>query len=255
MAERNGWQQTGPTPPAELPEVEGDSAAGPGSDVAIPPPDSAIARRRRDEIVTAAIEIIASEGLHNLSLARIERRIQMSRGQLTYYFPTKESILLAVFDRTLARMIEGAMADAEKSGAPKPGNGTPWECLKHGMTRMLSETATPTEPEARHQLHALVHTFMAQVRHRDDYRQKLATANAGLRAVITSDVAVSVPASPVPPAVVASIVMALIRGLSDQLAVDPTAFDRQQVADACLLMLAPLFGRAPEPPTPGVPNE
>src|SRR5437773_1158292 len=96
------------------------------------PPDSAVARRRREEIVAAAAEIIASEGLHRLSLARIERRVGMSRGQLTYYFPAKEAILLAVFDRMLARMIEEAVADAERRQLPKPGTGAAWECLRHG---------------------------------------------------------------------------------------------------------------------------
>ena len=67
-----------------------------------PGPDSAVARKRRDEIVTAAADIISTQGLHRLSLAKIERKTGMARGQLTYYFRTKEDILLAVFDRMLA---------------------------------------------------------------------------------------------------------------------------------------------------------
>ncbi len=54
---------------------------------------------RRDQIVEAAVAVIAERGLQNLSLSEIEKKAVMSRGQLTYYFPTKESILLAVFDR------------------------------------------------------------------------------------------------------------------------------------------------------------
>jgi len=57
----------------------------------------------------AAEAIIAGQGIHRLSLGQIEKRAGMSRGQLTYYFPTKESILLAVFDRMLRRMIDRAM--------------------------------------------------------------------------------------------------------------------------------------------------
>jgi hypothetical protein len=41
--------------------------------------------------------------------------------------------------------------------------------------------------------------------------------------------------------------MALFQGLTDQLTVDPDAFDRTKMAEACLTLLAPLFGR----PTPG----
>jgi AcrR family transcriptional regulator len=210
-----------------------------------PGPDSAIARRRRDEIVTAATEIIASEGLHRLSLARIEKRTGMTRGQLTYYFRAKEEILLAVFDRMLARMIEAAIADAEKQGAPRPGTGRAWDCLRHNLARAFS--ADRQCDPGSHELLALVHTFMAQVRHREDYRRKLAAANAGWRQHLANDIASSLPADhPVPPAVLASVVMALFQGLGGQLAVDPDAFDRGAILDACLRLLAPLFGQ----PTP-----
>src|SRR5262245_27031982 len=72
--------------------------------------DAEVARRRREQVLEAAEAIIATEGLPRLSLGQIEKRTGMSRGQLTYYFPTKEAILLAVFDRMLARMIAAAMA-------------------------------------------------------------------------------------------------------------------------------------------------
>jgi AcrR family transcriptional regulator len=205
--------------------------------------DSAIARRRRDEVVTAATAIIASEGLHRLSLARIEERTGMTRGHLTYYFPTKEAILLAVFDRMLARMIDEAIADARRRGAPEPGTGAVWECLRHGLTRSLA----PENTSRCDQLRALVHTFMAQIPYRDDYQRKLACAHAGWRDHIAADYAAAKPpAGAVSPTVYASIVMALIQGLSGQLRVDPNAFDRAEAVEACLRMLAPLLGRAPE---------
>ena len=40
--------------------------------------------------------------------------------------------------------------------------------------------------------------------------------------------------------------MALFQGLGGQLAVDPEAFDRAAVADACLRILAPLLGPTPD---------
>jgi AcrR family transcriptional regulator len=218
-----------------------------------PSPDSAIARRRRDEIVTAATEIIASEGLHRLSLARIEKRTGMTRGQLTYYFRAKESILLAVFDRMLARMIEEAVADAQRHGAPPPGTGHAWDRLRHALGRAFA--ADQQCDAGKHELLALVHTFMAQVRHREDYRRKIASANAGWRDHLASDIASSLPAPhAVPPAVAASVVMALFQGLGGQLAVDPGAFDRAAMLETCLRLLAPLFGQDPHP-TPGASDE
>ena len=207
-----------------------------------PANESPVARKRRDEIVTAATDIIATEGLHRLSLAKIEERIGMSRGQLTYYFPAKEDILLAVFDRMLARMIQEAIADAERSGVGKPGDGPVADRLRHGLDRLMRGD----HPDQTDELPALVHTFMAQVRHRDDYRQKLALANAGWRAHLAADVAASAgPIPPAPPPVVASIIMALFQGLGGQLAVDPEAFDRAAVTRTVLHMLAPWLGPDP----------
>lgn len=207
------------------------------------PNESPVARKRRDEIITAATDIIATEGLHRLSLARIEERIGMSRGQLTYYFPAKEDILLAVFDRMLARMIQEAVADAERSGVSRPGVGPVADRLRHGLDRMMQADAA----EKTHELSSLVHTFMAQVRHREDYRQKLAAANAGWRAHLAADVAASAGTNPpAPPPVVASIIMALFQGLGGQLAVDPEAFDRAAVTRTVLHMLAPWLGPDPD---------
>jgi AcrR family transcriptional regulator len=237
MPTRNGKKPAHtPTPPPPAEVCDPLAVRVPDPDVG---GDSPVARKRRDEIVTAATDIIASVGLHKLSLKRIEKQCRMSRGQLTYYFRSKEDILLAVFDRMLVGMIREAIATAERSGVARPGEGAVLDRVRHGFGRMMDGGgADQTE------LHALVHTFMAQVRHREDYRKKLAAANAGWRQHLAADIAASAGPTPpaVPPAVTASILMALFQGLGGQLAVDPDAFDRQAVADACLRMLAPLLG-------------
>src|SRR5438270_11535626 len=76
-----------------------------------------IASIRREQIVEAAVSIIAEQGLQNLSLSEIEKKAGMSRGQLTYYFPAKEDILLAVFDRLIRMMHERHGAGHEADGA------------------------------------------------------------------------------------------------------------------------------------------
>src|SRR2546423_6915036 len=90
---------------------------------------SDVARQRREQVIDAAIEIIATEGIHRLSLGNIEERVKMARGHLTYYFPSKEDILLAVFDRMLERMI----AEAMKEDGPKPGTGRAWDCAQYAL--------------------------------------------------------------------------------------------------------------------------
>src|SRR5260370_10925296 len=80
---------------------------------------------RREQIVEAAVTVIAEQGLQNLSLSEIEKKAGMSRGQLTYYFPAKEDILLAVFDRLLQLSYQriGTPAGAGCGEGPRWGWG------------------------------------------------------------------------------------------------------------------------------------
>src|SRR5436189_4749925 len=78
-----------------------------------------IAEIRREQIVDAAAAVIAEQGIQNLSLSEIEKKVGMSRGQLTYYYKTKEEILLAVFDRLLQLMCE----QHEEPLTPSPRRG------------------------------------------------------------------------------------------------------------------------------------
>src|SRR5438552_11420451 len=112
---------------------------------------------RREQIVEAAVTVIAEQGLQNLSLSEIEKKAGMSRGQLTYYFPAKEDILLAVFDRLLQLMYEriGKPADEACNG---PGG---WELVCHLLETLVGRP--PLSPE----FHCLQYTFLSQISHRD----------------------------------------------------------------------------------------
>lgn len=198
------------------------------------------AARRKEQIVAAAKEIIAREGIHRFSLGRLEKQVGMARGHLTYYFPTKEAILLAVFDKMLADMKEQMPAEAEKCGGPRPMTGRMGEALPFIFS--FSHSDLP----AHRDFLSLVWTFFAQMNHRPDFRDKMATANAGWREMLAMDYTGSVPnPPPAKPHTVACVLMALITGLDGQLAADPNAFDRSEVAELCLRLLAPLFPERP----------
>src|SRR5262245_39580099 len=131
-----------------------------------------VAVRRRAEIIDAAVAIIAEEGLQHLSLSAIEARAGMSRGQLTYYFPAKDDILLAVFDRLLEMLHQRAQGGAARhNGPPPPCQVTRrgWENLQVFLRFMLL-----TPPEAP-EFHSLQYTFLSQIGHRDDFRRRLAS--------------------------------------------------------------------------------
>lgn len=206
---------------------------------------SEVAVTRREQILDAAEAIIAGHGIQELSLKRIEDLAGMSRGQLTYYFPTKESILLAVYDRMLRRMIREWMA----SDGPKPMTGRAWDCLRHGLGKHLApEWPTP----AGRDLFSLLFTFLAQMGHRDDYRRRLSQWYGEWRSFLAADIEGSVPEPrAASPRVAAALLQSLFIGLDVLTMMDPEAFDRQEMFAACARLLAPLFGQPLPSPLEG----
>jgi AcrR family transcriptional regulator len=200
--------------------------------------DTDTAIRRKDQILRAARDIIAKEGIHKFSLSRLEKQADMARGHLTYYFPTKEDILLAVFDAMLSDLRVRMPAEAIKQGGPPPMTGQMQDALPFLFALKRSH-----DPEHRDFL-SIVWTFLAQMNHRPDFRDRIAEANANWRAMLAKDYELSTnDATVAKPHAVACVLMALISGLDGQLAADPNAFDRSDVADLCVKLLAPLFAK------------
>jgi AcrR family transcriptional regulator len=190
-----------------------------------------VGRIRREQIVEAAVAVITEEGLQNLSLSAIEKRAGMSRGQLTYYFPAKEDILLAVFDRLLQLLKERARAE---TSTPCHAGGTPWDRLRHFLTYVLLDP--PSMPE----FHALQYTFLSQIGHREDYRRRLAELYGAWREHMAADLASQLARRgelAVSARTFATLVQALIHGLTMQRAADSEAFDRQEMLTLCLDLL------------------
>ena len=145
-------------------------------------PHGEVGKRRREQVIEAAVAIIAEEGIQNLSLSAIEDRTAMSRGQLTYYFPAKEDILLAVFDHTIeVMMTRRAEDDPAHTGCPsRSRGGSGWSAF---LTSFVSNP--PEIPE----FHALQYTFLSQVGHRDDFRDRLANLYEHWRSFAVADLA------------------------------------------------------------------
>jgi AcrR family transcriptional regulator len=199
-----------------------------------PATESVIADTRREQIISSTMAIISSEGIHRLSLSKIEKRAKMHRGQLTYYFPTKEAILLAVFDRMLM-LIHERMG---RTPCTRRGIESAWECVQ----KMLKEVMGSIEKNQDYQ--ALQYTFLAQVAYRDDYKKKLASVYGEMRSIIGSHWFVS--GRPkfritVSPKTVGAFVQALVHGLMLQLTADRNAFDRNEMIELCVQTLSPLF--------------
>ena len=196
---------------------------------------------RREQIVQAAVSIIAEQGLQNLSLSEIEKKAGMSRGQLTYYYPTKEDILLAVFDR----LIEMMHKRAGGSLPAEPG----WERMELLLRKILGE------PPAFPQFGALQYTFLSQISHREDFRRRLANLYEEWRGHMARDLAEASarrPGKKASPRAVATLVQAVIHGLFMQRAADPDAYDPEEMLELLLDMLGGYLrpGEATDPKTP-----
>src|SRR5260370_13702996 len=123
---------------------------------------------RREQIIEAAVAVIAEQGIQNLSLSEIEKKANMSRGQLTYYFKAKEEILLAVFDRVLQLMYQG-MGTPEETAQVPCDQQTGWDWIQHLFQTIFLKP--PVAPE----FGCLQYTFLSQIGHREDFRRRLAT--------------------------------------------------------------------------------
>jgi len=194
-------------------------------------PDVGSARRK--QIVEAAVAVIAERGLQHCSLSEIEQRAGMCRGQLTYYFPTKEEILLAVFDHLLQLIHQQAHGE---DGATCKVPATPgWERFEHFLRMLL------LKPPAAPEFHSLQYTFLSQIGHREDFRRRLADLYQEWRDAIAEDCAVALAHFPGKPSVsastVATLVQAILHGLAMQRAADPASYDSQEMLKLCLDLL------------------
>jgi AcrR family transcriptional regulator len=180
--------------------------------------------------VEAAAAIIAEQGLQNLSLSEIEKRAGMSRGQLTYYFPSKESILLAVFDHLLQMTYQRIGTPPGTDCAKMSG----WDWVHHLLDRIISQGPVNAD------FHALQYTFLSQISHREDFRKRLASLYEEWRTNLAAGLAKDADRSSSDPSprAIASIVQALLHGLAMQAAADPEAFDRHEMFDVCVRMLS-----------------
>ena len=194
---------------------------------------------RREQIVDAAVTVIAEQGLQNLSLSEIEKKVGMSRGQLMYYFKAKEDILLAVFDRLLDMMCrrnggDPAKPHEEASVQPK------MRWLERGQPGHLLDMILH-KPALNPEFGSLQYTFLSQVSHRADFRERLAKLYEEWRSHgmehLLRDLAERPAVRPVAPRAVATLVQAILHGLAMQITVDPDAIDGPEMAKLSLEML------------------
>ena len=68
---------------------------------------------RRREIVRSAASLFSKNGFGGTTMEEIAKRARMAKGNLYYYFPSKQDLLFFCQEQSLGMMIEGAEAVVE----------------------------------------------------------------------------------------------------------------------------------------------
>lgn len=69
-----------------------------------------------ERILAAALQLLESQGLPALSQARVAQAAGVRQSHLTYYFPTRKDLLLAIVGRIHARMTQALSLPAAEGG-------------------------------------------------------------------------------------------------------------------------------------------
>jgi TetR/AcrR family transcriptional regulator, cholesterol catabolism regulator len=85
---------------------------------------------RRQQLLDVAARLFRERGYHVTSMRDIAREVGMLSGSIYYHFPSKEEMLLAVYE-------EGLRHIAERVDAAVAGQSTPWERLEAGCAAHL----------------------------------------------------------------------------------------------------------------------
>ncbi|PRY60151.1 TetR family transcriptional regulator [Knoellia remsis] len=134
-------------------------------------------KARRDELIDAALDIVAEDGFGALSVRTVAARTGVSIGTVQYWFPTKESLLVAAFESVVERVTARLVGGRGRSGE---------DAVRTFLAALLPLDATRTV-EARVMVAfaaaAVTDPSLAAVQHRtlSGVREELSACLAGLK--------------------------------------------------------------------------
>lgn len=72
----------------------------------------------REKILTCAVKLLEKHGIKKLAQPQIAKDAGVPQGHITYYFPTRADLLLAVADRSMQSIAEKVIQQATKHKGP-----------------------------------------------------------------------------------------------------------------------------------------
>lgn len=82
------------------------------------PPDEALRGRRQEEILDAAATVFAQDGYLNTEVQQVADALEVGKGTIYRYYPSKEQLFLAAVDRGMQRLKEAVDRSGESVSDP-----------------------------------------------------------------------------------------------------------------------------------------
>jgi AcrR family transcriptional regulator len=113
------------------------------SEPTIRPPQQRRSRESFDRVLDAGIALLREDGFEGFTLQEVSRRARLSVGSIYARAPSKEALILAIYDREMARIAERQQqieADSHREGLT--GRELVETLVRDMAELMLSESAT-----------------------------------------------------------------------------------------------------------------
>ena len=185
---------------------------------------SARGQVRRDEIVRAAVEVIAERGYRGASLAAVAEKVGLSQQGLLHYFPSKEDLLIGVLqfreqtDTGGRDTIAEPMSMAATMGVVDANAHR--EAIVRTFSALLGESVTGDHPAAEY------------------FRLRYRRVREALTATLRQEWGDRLP-SGLTPEEAAPLVIAIMDGLQFQWLHEPETFDMPAAFRAFVRLLDP----------------
>jgi TetR/AcrR family fatty acid metabolism transcriptional regulator len=179
---------------------------------------------RREEIVRAALRLILKTGYNSVTLADIAEQVGVSKGLISYYFPKKDDVFVAVLEQIVERLTTDFQSfySADAPAAVK--------------LKMIFFNLFGNEKRAR-RYYTVVIDYMAQAirdRQVQDYTQLIYASYRTYMERIVRDGVASGEFRQVDPERIASMILALMEGLVLQWFFDKKGFDLDEAYGMCV---------------------
>ena len=182
-----------------------------------------LATERKKQIIESTIECISRYGYNNFSMQDVARIAGVSKGIIHYYFLNKEELMMAVLDR-VAGDIEALLTHATRQ------TNDPLERLKIIINHMFSLAIEKKE------YYCINMDFWTQINQKEEVRRAVAAHYAKFRTAIAAiiqngmDTGVFIGDDA---SFKASLVMALVDGMSLQWLFSEDVFDYNEMRKKC----------------------